>query len=120
MASFVLDENLPRLLAERLGQQGHEALRVSDAGLAGADDRDILDFARSRKAILISADLDFANTLSFPLGSHSGIVVLRIPEGVGYETAVDRVLSAMTDDLAASLDGSLAIVDMSSVRIRRP
>lgn len=111
---------MPRLLAERLGQQGHEALRVSDAGLAGADDRDILDFARSRKAILISADLDFANTLSFPLGSHSGIVVLRIPEGVGYETAVDRVLSAMTDDLAASLDGSLAIVDMSSVRIRRP
>lgn len=115
MASFVLDENLPRLLA----QQGPETLRVRDAGLGRAPDSDILRFAHSRQAILITADLDFANTLAFPLGSHSGIVVLRIPEGVGHRMVGDRVMNAVTDELTAALGGSLAIVDMSSVRIRR-
>jgi predicted nuclease of predicted toxin-antitoxin system len=119
VASFVLDENLPRLLADRLRERGHEVLRVRDAGLGGASDQSIFDLARSREAILISADLDFANTLTFPLGSHSGIVVLRIPEGVGYQAVVDRAMSAITDELASALDGSLAIVDMSNVRIRR-
>jgi predicted nuclease of predicted toxin-antitoxin system len=120
MASFVLDENLPRLLADRLRDSGHEAWRVRDEGLSGAADLAVLDLARSRRAILISADLDFANTLAFPLGSHSGIVVLRTPERVGYRAVVVRVLSAMTDELLSSMNGSLAIVDMTSVRIRRP
>jgi predicted nuclease of predicted toxin-antitoxin system len=120
MASFVVDENLPRLLTERLREAGHDALRVRDAGLGGAPDLEVFEFARSRNAILMSGDLDFADMLAFPLGTHSGIVVLRIPSEVDYRTVADRVLEVVAGDLLSSLDGSLAIVDMTSVRIRRP
>ena len=120
MAAFLVDENLPRAVADALIELGHEVTTVRQAGLQGAADDVVLHFAISRNATLITADLDFANLLLFPLGSHSGIVVLRLPDDVHYLTVVRRVLEVIGGELSPGVDGSLAVVDMIRVRIRRP
>jgi predicted nuclease of predicted toxin-antitoxin system len=120
MAAFLVDENLPRAVADALIELGLVATTVRQAGLQGAADDVVLHFAVSRNATLITADLDFANLLLFPLGSHSGIVVLRVPEDLHYMTLVRRVVEVVQGELAPGINGSLAVVTMSRVRIRRP
>lgn len=48
-------------------------------GLSDAPDDKILRFARDKKAILITRDLDFANIILHPFSAHYGVIVLRIP-----------------------------------------
>ena len=54
---FIIDEQLPPLLAVWLRECGHEAIHVRDAGLAAAPDRAIRDMAA--EAVIITKDEDF-------------------------------------------------------------
>jgi predicted nuclease of predicted toxin-antitoxin system len=56
-----------------------EATDVRDIGLAGHKDPAILARAQAMDAVLVTADLEFANLLRFPLGSYAGIIVTRTP-----------------------------------------
>ncbi len=51
---------------------------VYTESLAGSRDSILLDVCRLEKRILITLDLDFANMMNFPPGTHVGIVVLRL------------------------------------------
>jgi len=79
VAIIAVDEDMHRSVAEPLKQLGHQVLDVRDHGLRGAADREIFAFAQQRKAVLLTADLGFANLLAFPMGSHHGIIVARFP-----------------------------------------
>lgn len=56
---FLVDAQLPPLLAEALRQAGREAVHVSDLGLLAATDQQIWDEAISRSAVLVTKDRDF-------------------------------------------------------------
>ncbi len=58
---FLVDQNLPAVLARWLEAHGHEAEHVRLLGLAEEDDRVILALARERGAIVISKDGDVAS-----------------------------------------------------------
>ncbi len=79
MAGFLVDEDLPRSLVPTLRTIGTSAEDVRDVGLRGSADADVLGHAVAHDRTLLTADLDFANLLRFPLGSHRGIVVVRLP-----------------------------------------
>ncbi len=70
---------MPRSTAPELRRAGYAAADVRDLGLRGQDDSEIFAAAQARHAVLITGDKGFSNTLDFPLGSHAGIVVLRVP-----------------------------------------
>jgi len=57
---FLIDQNLPVLLADWLCERGHEAEHVRRLGLDRQDDHVILAAAQERRAVVISKDGDFA------------------------------------------------------------
>jgi len=56
---FLIDNQLPRALAEHLSNRGHDCQHVLDAGLADASDISICRYAEAQERILISKDEDF-------------------------------------------------------------
>lgn len=79
MWRFLVDEDMPRTAAGVLRQAGYIAEDVRDVGLRGRSDQAIFEYAQAHNSIIVTADTDFANVLDYPLGTHPGIIVLRLP-----------------------------------------
>lgn len=77
-----------------------------------------MDWAKLDAAIVITFDEDFADARMFPVGSHSGVIRLRVwPTTVeSTEAALQRVFNEVGDE---DLPCSLLIVDEARIRIRR-
>jgi predicted nuclease of predicted toxin-antitoxin system len=88
--------------------------------LRGHSDADVYAYAQTRAAVLISCDKGFANLLQFPIGTHAGIIVVRISDEkttAEFNTELVLAVSQLQDE---SLDGCLVIVEMGRIRLRRP
>ena len=57
---FLVDNQLPPMLARFLASQGHEAQHVSELGLGDADDELLWQRAARDGCVMISKDEDFA------------------------------------------------------------
>ena len=112
-----LDENLPTALAELLQAAGHDAMTVAEEALGGSKDPMLLQAATSEDRVLLTFDLDFADIRAYPIGSHAGIVIFRLHDQrwVVLEPPARRLINS---GLLTRLQGGLAIVDESRVRIR--
>jgi len=92
---------------------------IRDHGLRGKPDEEIFSFAQRQNAVLCSADLGFANTLSFPLGSHHGIIILRFPNEMATST-INNIVSALLPRISEEdTAGNLVIISPAGIRIRR-
>jgi predicted nuclease of predicted toxin-antitoxin system len=120
MPRYLIDEDLPHLLASLLLEQGHPSEHVRDLNLRGSPDGRIFEAAQERQAVLVTGDADFGNLLRFPLGTHFGIVVVQFPSVMRTRelaTQIATTLSALED---ATFKGSLLILEPGRLRIRRP
>ena len=117
---FLVDEDMPRSTAVVLRQAGHHAEDIRDVGLRGCSDQEVFNYAQSRRAILVTADKDFANVLRFPLGRHSGIIVVRVPDVLPTKRVNEELLRALTELEGQKLEGALIIVEVGRIRIKRP
>lgn len=72
----------------------------------------------SRPHCVVTFDEDFADARMFPVGSHSGVIRLRVwPTTVEKtQAALARLFLEIHDD---ELPGSLVIVDEVRIRVRR-
>ncbi len=61
---LLLDQMLDVSVANSLRFSGHDAVRVSELGLALADDSEILERATKEERILVTLDEHFGNGLS--------------------------------------------------------
>lgn len=68
----------------------------------------------------MSCDKGFASLLRFPLGSHAGIVVIRIPDEKSPTELNAELLRTLKQLEAEPLAGCLVIVEMGRIRLRRP
>ncbi len=117
--AFKLDENLSRHLKAELQAIGFDARTVEEEGLLSRPDQEVAAAAKQEDRILLSLDLDFANVVRFPPGTHPGIVLFR-PAGFGPGT-VNRLITAFVREYALSnLFGCLVVVEPGRVRVRRP
>jgi len=66
MTTFLIDEDMPRSTAKELIKAGYEVSDVRDVGLRGQSSDKIFSYAQKHRAILLSADLGFANIVRFP------------------------------------------------------
>ncbi len=120
MAGFLVDEDLPRSLVLKLRTSGTSAEDVRDVGLRGSRDTEVLGHAIAHDLTLLTGDLDFANLLRFPLGSHRGIVVVRLPNQWPAAQRTQIIADAvhdLPDDIGL---GCLVIVEPGRIRLRRP
>lgn len=113
---FLIDEDLPPAVAELLRALGQEAEHVRAIGLGGASDQLVFAEAQKRQAVLLSADMGFANLRQYPVGTHCGIVVLRFPDYFRRSEIVGLVRRFVENGDLNALRGALVIVTPGSVR----
>lgn len=58
---FLVDAQLPPLLARTLVRIGHTAFHVEDVGLRGAADRAIWQYALENDHVIVTKDFDFVD-----------------------------------------------------------
>lgn len=116
---FKLDENLPASSAAILASAGHDVDTVTQEGLIGVSDQDVVAAATAAGRILISLDRGLGDIRAYPPGSHAGIVVLRLTDQSAAATvkAVSD-LATLTDP--DSLAGAVAVLQRGLLRIRHP
>jgi predicted nuclease of predicted toxin-antitoxin system len=114
---FLLDECISARLAPLVAKAGHDVVHVSDRGLAGHVDQEVLAAARDEERVLVSADTDFGELLAkqgLPLPS----LVLFRQGNRGPEhqaaTLLDN-LDYVAEDLTA---GAMVVITDDSIRIR--
>jgi len=112
-----LDENMPEALVQLLQCAGHEVSTVTDEGLSGASDPDLLSTAASEGRLLMTFDTDFADIREYPPGSHAGIVVFRLGDQ-RWAVLGDLARKLVDFDTLERLEGGLAIVDEMRIRTR--
>ena len=117
---FLLDENIAPSVADGLREKGYDVVHVRDVGLRGAPDPDVISFARSEQRVLVTQDADFADFRNYPLGTHNGIIRVRV--ALGTSDAILRVLLALIPRLQVEdiQSGALVITDGRRFRVRRP
>lgn len=111
-------------LDENLGQRGASILLVADfdvetvasEDLCSASDATLVVVCRAERRVLISLDMDFANTLRFRPDRYNGIVVLRLPEPIQLDD-IDQALRRMIALVSErNLSGRLWIIDSKRIR----
>jgi predicted nuclease of predicted toxin-antitoxin system len=120
MWTFLVDEDMPRSTAVALRAAGHHADDVRDVGLRGCPDVEVFTYAQAHAAALVTADTDFANILRFPLGTHAGILVLRVPNELPTRQVNQELLNGLAALDDSDLAGMLVIVEVGRIRVRRP
>jgi predicted nuclease of predicted toxin-antitoxin system len=119
MARFLVDEDLPRSLAPFLTAAGLSADDVRNRELRGQPDDEVFRHAVAQGFAVLSGDLGFGNIVRFPLGTHHGIVVARLPNDwpVGaLNKAILAGLRGLTDE---EITGNLVVIEPGRVRLRR-
>ena len=99
---ILLDQNIPPELCQfvRRHKPRWDVRHVSEIGLHGASDQTIFRSAQRDGAIVITFDEDFADARMYPVGSHAGVVRLRVwPTTVqNTEAALLRLFASIDDD----------------------
>jgi predicted nuclease of predicted toxin-antitoxin system len=113
-----LDENLPRSARDVLIAAGHDVDTVTEEGLTGAPDPQVVQAATDADRLLISLDRGLGDIRSYPPGSHAGVLVLRVPDqsAASVRAALAAVLA--THDLE-TLSGANAVAQRGLLRVRR-
>lgn len=121
---FKADENLPAEVAGLLRRRGHDAVTVSDQGLAGAADPAVAAVCQRERRALVTLDLDFSDIRRYPPEVYAGIIVFRpvVPLIPTLERLMARVAALLGQE---PLEGCLWVVDDwvvddHRVRIRDP
>jgi predicted nuclease of predicted toxin-antitoxin system len=116
--SILVDQCVPRKYLRLLHEWGYTADLVQSHLSANAEDASVLALAQRLDAVLLTADLDFAQIIEYPPQNYQGIVVLRYR--AEDETAITNVLrQALKDLYRDSLRSALVIISANRYRVRR-
>lgn len=110
---------MPRSTARVLRDAGYDAHDVRDVGLAGQRDEVIFTRAQETGAIVVSADLGFANILMYSPDSHVGLLVVRVPNSFPTLAVNREILRALSELEGEDVRGAVIIVEPGRTRIRR-
>ena len=86
-------------------------------GLSRADDEQVLRYAIDEDYVLLTFNADFSDLRLIPVGTHSGIIRLRLHEQTARELhpILRRVIGQIE---SKDLNGKLVTVKSHSIRIR--
>lgn len=118
MLDFLVDESVPVSAGAVLGDAGHSVRHVIDVGLRGAPDEAIFAQAQEEGSIIVTRDLGFGNLLDYPLGTHAGIIVLRLPSTYTARQIRDTLRTFIASVEPDVLRNALAIVEPGRYRMR--
>jgi predicted nuclease of predicted toxin-antitoxin system len=116
---FVLDANMP-YSAKSVFAEEDTVVHVCEIGLGDASDHEILVYALERQAVIVTRDLDFANTVLYPITFHAGVAVLRVPSSFTAKQITDflRWFLLEIGDTRQLLN-TLTIIEPNRYRVRK-
>jgi len=111
------DQNIMVETVTFLRQQGHDVISARDVGLAVAPDEEVMAFAIAKDRVLLTYNADFSDIRLFPVGTHAGIIRLRVVQQTAeaLHPVLLRVLGALAD---RDLSGKLITITKTAIRIR--
>ncbi len=74
---LLLDQMIDSDVAADLRAVGHDVCCVGEAGMARADDAEVLRFATGETRILVTLDEDFGDWAGLPLDRHPGVIRIK-------------------------------------------
>lgn len=116
---FKLDENIDVRAAAVLEEAGHDVATVVDQDLGGTADTVVAEAVSAEGRILVTLDRGFGDLRTYPPGSHSGIVLLRLRRQALASVRSGLELLLRYEDLP-TITGCTVIVRGATVRVRRP
>ena len=91
---FLVDEDVNPNVVKVLQEAGYKAEHVSEVGLYGHPDENILAYARRKDRVLLTHDADFLDDRKHPPQNNPGIVIL--PGSQGEWGSLIRALEHVT------------------------
>ena len=118
MKRLLLDQGLPRSTVALLAQAGWDVAHVSDIGMSGANDIDILQQARAEQRVCVTLDADFHALLA--TSGEPGPSVIRVRKEGLDASALAALLQAVWPGIEDALTaGAMVTVTDRSIRVRR-
>lgn len=116
---FLIDECLPKSMVSICEKQHLDAVHIRILGLSGIPDEKVISLAKKEKRILITRDMDFSNLLDYPIKSHCGLIVMRMPDDF-TALEINRLLDSFLMDVELNeIRNTLTIIEPKRYRIRR-
>ncbi|MBI2452047.1 DUF5615 family PIN-like protein [Candidatus Pacearchaeota archaeon] len=116
---FLLDENIPLSILNLLKNLGHSVKHIKNIFLYSKSDKEISEYAKNKKAILITRDLEFGSTILYPKNSHYGVIVLRLP----YYFNAEQISKSLKEFISSvdnkDMTGNLVILELNRYRIKK-
>jgi len=112
---FLADENVSRLVIDRLRNSGHDVVSVAETR-AGAPDKDVLVAAHTDGRILITEDRDFGEMVIRQKLDVGGVMLLEMDRlsAISEADRIVEIVASHTDRLAKNL----VVIEPGRIRIR--
>ncbi len=114
---LVVDMNLSPEWIPLLRSHGHDAMHWAEVGDVRAPDAEIMAWARSSGAVVITHDLDFGILLALTSATGPSVIQVRVHDTLPF--AIGGLVLAVLEDHSEALgNGALVTVDPRGARIR--
>jgi predicted nuclease of predicted toxin-antitoxin system len=107
---FLVDAQLPPLLAHHLASLGHQAEHTADLGLASSNDREIWQYAVANGAIIVTKDEDFVTIRAL---AESGPSVLWIRIGNTTKSELLKRFTHAWPRVAVALERGETVIEIA-------
>ncbi len=115
--TFVADESVDQQIVAHLRSEGHVVLYIVETG-PGASDTDVLKLAKSKGAILLTADKDFGEIVFRQRQVTEGVIFIRLA-GQSQKRKAEMVSSAVKRH-GEELSNAFTVITPGGIRIRKP
>lgn len=113
---WLLDEGLPKALADWLRESGEDVLLVAESEYRGQPDRSLWLLAGREERVILTRDRGFAFPALEP--SPPGIVVVRVPDDWNGAAIALFIANSLQRLGFTSLVGNLTVIDTRRARRR--
>ncbi len=115
---FLADAGVSPDTVAFLARLGHEAIHVRALDMHRAQDRELVDYARSEGRVIVTFDLDFGDILALGVLDRPSVMLLRLSDERPAE--VNRRLGTVVAEQEAALEsGALILVEDVRYRVRK-